>query len=419
MGRGKGKREVGGHGDQGKREGIYHVPVLRSRVPLISLFPFTRPLKAITMLAAGLAACSEPTPPALPASIVVMPYVAGLNAPVFLTSPPGDSRRFIVEQGGTIRVVANGVLLETPYLDVSTKISSGGERGLLGLAFHPEFAANGLFYVNYTDLNGDTRIERYHSEPGADVADANSASLVLAFDQPFSNHNGGMLLFGPDGMLWIGTGDGGSGGDPQGHGQRLNTLLGKMLRIDVNTPPYAIPPDNPFANSTTARPEIWGIGLRNPWRYTIDRETGLLYVADVGQNAWEEVHVVQRTTPNVNYGWNVMEGQNCFAASTCNQTGLDLPVIEYSHDEGCSITGGFVYRGDLIPGLRGHYLYSDFCSGFLRSFRLDNGVAVDRREWNVGDLGNVLSFGEDADRELYVLSNDGTIYRLRERFPPD
>lgn len=371
------------------------------------------------VLIAGLGACSETTQPPLPDAIAAVPYVTGLSSPVFLTSPAGDPRQFIVEQGGTIRVVRNGELVGTPYLDISSKISAGGERGLLGLAFHPDFAANGFFYVNYTDVTGDTRIERYHADPASDVADDNSASLVLAFDQPFSNHNGGMLLFGPDDMLWIGTGDGGSGGDPQGHGQRLNTLLGKMLRIDVNTPPYAIPPDNPFANSTTARPEIWGIGLRNPWRYSIDRETGLLYVADVGQNAWEEVHVVHTGTANVNYGWNVMEGLHCFGATTCNQSGLDLPVIEYSHDEGCSITGGYVYRGASIPGLRGHYLYSDYCAGFLRSFRLENGVAVDQKEWDIGDIENVLSFGQDAAGEVYMLSTNGTVYRLRETLLTD
>jgi hypothetical protein len=364
--------------------------------------------------ASALCACGETVQPPLPDEISAVPYVTGLSSPVFLTSPPGDARQFIVEQTGAIRVVKDGELLATPYLNIASRITAGGERGLLGLAFHPNFATNGYFYVNFTDLAGDTRIERYHATPASDVADANSASLVLAFDQPFSNHNGGMLLFGPDGMLWIGTGDGGSGGDPQGHGQRLNTLLGKMLRIDVTTAPYTIPSNNPYAGSTSARPEIWGIGLRNPWRYAIDREAGLLYVADVGQNAWEEVHVVGTTTANVNYGWNVMEGLHCFNATTCNQTGLDLPVIEYSHDEGCSITGGFVYRGEMIPGLRGHYFYSDYCTGFLRSFRLENGVAMDQREWDIGDVGNVPSFGEDASGELYILSQDGTVYRLRQ-----
>lgn len=371
-----------------------------------------RPVDIGVLGLVALTACGETVQPPLPDQIVAIPFVSGLSSPLFLTSPPGDARQFIVEQTGAIRVVKNGLLLETPYLNIAAKITSGGERGLLGLAFHPNFAQNGFFYVNYTDLSGDTRIERYQATPASDVADASSASLVLGYDQPFANHNGGMLLFGPDGMLWIGTGDGGSGGDPQGHGQRLNTLLGKMLRIDVNTAPYIIPPNNPFIGRTDARPEIWGIGLRNPWRYAIDAETGRLYVADVGQNQWEEIHVVSTTTPGVNYGWNVMEGRHCFNVTSCNQSGLDLPVLEYSHDEGCSITGGYVYRGDAIPGLRGHYLYSDFCSGFLRSFRFEGGETRDERQWEVGDLGNVLSFGEDASGELYILSDNGRVYRL-------
>jgi glucose/arabinose dehydrogenase len=235
----------------------------------------------------------------------------------------------------------------------------------------------------------------------------------LGYDQPFANHNGGMLQFGPDGMLWIGTGDGGGAGDPQGNGQRLTTLLGKMLRIDVNAAsPYAIPSNNPFVRSSVNRQEIWGVGLRNPWRYAFDRRTGLLYVADVGQSGWEEVHVVPADRPSVNYGWVIMEGSHCFGTTTCDPTGLDIPVLEYSHSDGCSITGGFVYRGAAIPGLRGRYFYSDYCRGFLRSFRYVNGVATEQRSWNVGDLGNVLSFGQDAAGELYVLSTDGTAYRI-------
>jgi glucose/arabinose dehydrogenase len=358
-------------------------------------------------------ACENAAAPPLPDSIQVVPAVTGLVNPVFLTAPAGDSRLFIAEQRGTIRVVKNGVLLAAPYLDLRGRLTSGGESGLLGLAFHPNFALNGFFYVQYTDLNGDSEIERYHATPSSDVADANSASHVLGFDQPFANHNGGMLQFGPDGMLWIGTGDGGGAGDPQGNGQRLTTLLGKMLRIDVNAAsPYAIPSNNPFVGSSVNRQEIWGVGLRNPWRYAFDRRTGLLYVADVGQSGWEEVHVVPADRPSVNYGWVIMEGSHCFGTTTCDPTGLDIPVLEYSHSDGCSITGGFVYRGAAIPGLRGRYFYSDYCRGFLRSFRYVNGVATEQRSWNVGDLGNVLSFGQDAAGELYVLSTDGTAYRI-------
>jgi glucose/arabinose dehydrogenase len=359
--------------------------------------------------------CGDVTePPApLPETIKVVPFVTGLSGPLYLTAPPGDTRQFIVEQRGTIRVVKDGQLLATPYLDIRGKLTSGGERGLLGLAFHPRFWQNGFFYINYTDLNGDTKIERYRATPLSDVADANSATLVLAILQPFSNHNGGMLLFGPDNMLWIGTGDGGSGGDPLGNGQKLTALLGKMLRIDVDAAsPFGIPANNPFASHPTNRHEIWGIGLRNPWRYAFDGQTGLLYVADVGQGQWEEVHVVPADRPFVNYGWNIMEGNHCFSSSSCSQAGLDVPALEYSHSDGCSITGGFVYRGDAIPGIRGHYFYSDFCTGFLRSFRYANGAATEQKTWNVGALGNVMSFGEDAAGELYVLSANGTAYKI-------
>jgi glucose/arabinose dehydrogenase len=366
------------------------------------------------ILALGLGSCIDSVPPVpLPASLRVVPVATGLSSPVFLTAPPGDSRQFVVEQTGRIRVIKGGQLLVTPYLDIASKITCCDERGLLGLAFHPNFAANGFFYVNYTGAGGHTVIERYRASPASDVADAASAFLVLGVEQPFANHNGGMLAFGPDGMLWIGTGDGGDAGDPQNNGQTLTTLLGKMLRIDVNRAPYGIPADNPFATSTTNRREIWSWGLRNPWRYSFDRVSLELFVADVGQNAWEEVHVVPYTRASVNYGWKIMEGTRCYSAPTCNQTGLDIPVHEYGHTDGnCSITGGYVYRGAAIPGILGRYFYSDYCTGFLRSFRRANGQTVEHMEWDVGDLGNVTSFGEDSAAELYILSTNGTVYRL-------
>ena len=336
------------------------------------------------------AAATEVPPPS--SALKLTPVVTGLSSPLYLTAPAGDKRLFIVEQPGRIRVVKNGQLLAQPYLDIRSKLTSGGERGLLGLAFHPSFATNGFFYVNYTDRDGDTRIERYHAAPRADVAEAGSGTLVLSIDQPFSNHNGGMLLFGPDGMLWIGTGDGGSGGDPQGNGQNRNTLLGKMLRIDVNGgSPYAIPANNPFVGQAGSRGEIWATGLRNPWRYAFDRVDGMLYIADVGQNRWEEIHAVPATRAGVNYGWKIMEGRHCFGSGACNQSGLDIPVLEYGRAEGCSITGGFVYRGAAIPGIRGHYFYSDYCTGFLKSFRLVNGAAAQQQTWGVGSIGSVLS----------------------------
>jgi glucose/arabinose dehydrogenase len=367
------------------------------------------------LLLVAFSGCSESqSPPPLPDDLSVEIVASGLSSPVFLTAPPGDPRLFVVEQTGRIRVIKNGQTLTAPYLDISAKITCCGERGLLGMAFHPQFATNGFFYVNYTGAGGHTVIERYHATPSSDVAEANSASLVLGFNQPFSNHNGGMLAFGPDGMLWIGTGDGGSGGDPQNNGQTLTTLLGKMLRIDVNAAgvPYGIPPSNPFASLSTNRPEIWGWGLRNPWRYSFDRDDGTLYVADVGQGTWEEVHVVPHTQTSVNYGWRIMEGNHCYNASTCDQSGLNIPLHEYNHSDGnCSITGGYVYRGSAIPNLRGRYFYSDYCTGFLRSFRVENGAAVEHVSWDVGALGNVTSFGEDSSGELYILGDD-KVFRL-------
>lgn len=350
-----------------------------------------------------------PAPPVLRARVVV----EGLASPVFLTAPGGDARLFVVEQAGRVRIVENGALVATPFLDLTDRVGAGGERGLLGLAFHPAYATNGQLYVNYTDRTGATRVERYRVSADRNRADPASGSLVLTVPQPFANHNGGMLLFGPDGKLYVPLGDGGSGGDPQRNGQNLGTLLGKLLRLDVDAAaPYAIPPDNPFVGVAGARGEIWALGLRNPWRVAFDPPAGLLYVADVGQGRLEEVSVAGASEGRVNYGWRTMEGSECYEAATCARDGLRLPTVEYPHAEGCSITGGYVYRG-RIAGLRGHYFYSDFCRGWLRSVRLDAARAVvERREWDVGPLGNVTSFGVDGAGELYVLSTNGRVYRL-------
>lgn len=353
----------------------------------------------------------------IPASLAVEEVVAGLQSPVHLTAPPGDDRLFVLEQGGRIRVVRNGSLLPTPFLDLTDRVgSAGSEQGLLGLAFHPEYATTGHLFVNYTDLNGDTRVERYTVTADPDAADPASARSILQVEQPFSNHNGGLVVFGPDGMLYVGLGDGGGAGDPRANGQDPGTLLGSILRLDVDgDDPFAIPADNPFVEDPDARDEIWAWGLRNPWRFTFDESVGVLYIADVGQNAFEEVNAESADAGGLNYGWNVMEGAHCFdPPSGCDQTGLTPPVLEYENGPGgtCSVTGGFVYRGDRIPGIRGHYFYSDFCAGFLRSFRLEDGEAVDRREWEVGDLGQVTSFGVDAAGELYILSADGRVFRL-------
>ncbi|GBD32335.1 Aldose sugar dehydrogenase YliI [bacterium HR33] len=368
----------------------------------------------------SIAACGGGTEPGgtagdtLGTILVVQVVAGGLVNPVYLTSPPGDPRLFVVEQPGRIRIIEEGGLRQTPFLDISGKVLSGGERGLLSLAFHPNYGVNGLFYVDYTDTQGNTKVERYRVSADRNRADPNSATLVLAVDQPFSNHNGGLVMFGPDGMLYVGLGDGGSGGDPFGHAQNLGTLLGSLLRIDVDAAvPYAVPQDNPFVNRPGARGEIWAYGLRNPWRFAFDREGGMLYIADVGQNRWEEINAVPIGAAGVNYGWNILEGSECFNAPSCNREGLTLPVHEYPRTGGaCGVIGGFVYRGQQIPQVRGHYFYSDYCAGFLRSFRLVDGKAEDHREWNVGNLGQVLSFGEDSAGELYILSANGRVYRL-------
>jgi hypothetical protein len=344
---------------------------------------------------------------------------AQLASPLYLTAPPGDTARlFVVEQGGRIRVLVHDTLLPRAFLDVSGHITAGGEQGLLSAAFHPDFARNGRVYVYFTDRGGDTRVVRYLVSADPNVADSTSGDTVLAVAQPFANHNGGLLLFGPDGKLYVGLGDGGSGGDPQGNGQSLTTLLGKVLRLDVDgASGYAIPPDNPFVGQSGARAEIWLYGLRNPWRFSFDRVTRDLYVADVGQGAWEEVNVLPASSPGgANYGWNVMEGDHCYAAASCNRAGLVPPVSEYSHAEGCSVTGGYVYRAGRVTTLEGRYLYGDFCAGWVRSFRYSGGRALDATEWPaLAVSGGLSSFGEDARGDVYVTSLSGSLYRIVAR----
>ena len=388
-------------------------------------------IRACLSMAALLLACSAtpesdaeiPTDSMPPAdqqgvSIRTQAVVQGLTRPVHLTSPAGDSRLFIVEQPGRIRIVENGQLLPTPFLDISAKVkSSGNEQGLLGVAFHPNYASNGYLYVNYTSQSGafgDTQIERYRVSTDRNRVDPASVKRILSIEQPASNHNGGHLLFGPDGMLYIPTGDGGRAGDPWGNGQNTNALLGKILRIDVDRgDPYSIPSNNPFAGRAGARGEIWAYGLRNPWRIDFDPAAGLLYIADVGQNAWEEVHVAPAQQAGINYGWNRMEGTHCYpAGEACDRQGLHIPQLEYPHPDGCSIAGGYVYRGRAIPALTGHYFYGDFCGGWVRSFRYSDGRATDTRKWELGSIGQVLSFGEDSAGELYVTSMNGTVYKL-------
>jgi glucose/arabinose dehydrogenase len=329
---------------------------------------------------------------------------------------------FIVEQTGAIRVLADGALLATPLLDLSAQITTtGNEQGLLGLAFPPNYAETGHFFVNYTDRAGDTLIARYQVLPGnPNQADPNSAVPVLTLTQPARNHNGGMLLFGPDGYLWVGTGDGGGGNDSFGNGQNPRTLLGKMLRLDVTTDPsqpYLIPSDNPWVatdwNGVDVRDEIWAVGLRNPWRYSFDRLTGDLWIGDVGQNRYEEINLVLDNSPGrLNFGWPQMEGQHCTGGSECAQAQFELPVFEYQHSSGCSVTGGYVYRGSQFPALVGVYFFGDYCSG-----RLWGGWQDEQGQWAMAELlqtdAAISSFGEDEAGELYLTDlRNGRILQL-------
>jgi glucose/arabinose dehydrogenase len=338
----------------------------------------------------------------------------GLDAPVYLTSPAGDARSFVVEQPGRIRIIENGALLAKPFLDITSKVGYGGERGLLSVAFSPQYRSNGFLFVNYTDKNGDTKIERYKASADRNVADPASAKLILAIDQPYANHNGGLNLFGPDGMLYIGMGDGGSQGDPHGNGQNPNALLGKLLRINVDrAEPYVVPDGNPYAKGG-GRGEVWALGLRNPWRFSFDRVSGRLYIADVGQDKYEEINIVPETSGGVNYGWNVMEGPSCNRRPLCSKTGLQLPAFSYTHDGGtCSIIGGYVYRGRKIPEIVGQYFYSDYCTSWVRSLTYKpDGTIGESHQWIDRGLGNIVSFGEDAQGELYICSSNGRVYRI-------
>jgi glucose/arabinose dehydrogenase len=360
---------------------------------------------------------SGPPPPPADSTLVLTPVVSGLNRPVFLTAPAGDPRMFVLEKDGRIRIIENGALLPAPFLDITGLTTRDNEQGLLGLAFAPDYATSGRFYIYFTSPGqtggGNSIVARYHVSADPDLADpAGDTLLVIA--QPYTNHNGGMLAFGPDGMLYIGLGDGGSGGDPDGHGQDRTELLGSILRIDVSGTGYSSPAGNPFAGSPTFRHELWSYGLRNPWRFSFDRQTGDLYIGDVGQNALEEIDVQPAGDPGgENYGWNIMEGLSCYGGGTCNKTGLTLPVLDYPHSQGCSVTGGYVYRGTALPLLQGTYFYADYCAGMLRSFRWTGSGITGQKDWT--DLvlsGGVTSFGEDSSGELYALTDGGTVYRF-------
>jgi len=356
-------------------------------------------------------------------AIVLSRVVSGLDAPVYVTSAnDGTGRLFVVEQTGKIRVIRNGVLLATPFLDISSQISTGGERGLLGLAFHPKFKTDGRFYVDFTNANGNTTIRQYRVSPDPDRAMSSSARNIITIAQPYANHNGGMITFGPDGYLYIGMGDGGGAGDPGNRAQSLQTLLGKILRINVNgsagTRHYLIPTSNPYVGRT-GLDAIWSRGLRNPWRFSFDRLTGDLWIGDVGQARYEEIDRAKVSSASTsrgrgaNFGWRQMEGSHCYDPATgCSRTGKVLPAVEYTHADGCAVTGGYVYRGSANPSLYGKYIFGDFCSGKIWTF--PSGA-----RWPVGrtllmDTGlSISSFGQDQAGELYVVDRGGAIYRFR------
>jgi glucose/arabinose dehydrogenase len=334
----------------------------------------------------------------------------GLSQPVLVTAPDNDARLFVVEKVGRVRVIKNGAVLATPFLDITGRVNTVFNRGLLGMAFDPQYAANGKFYVYYIDLQDNVVLERFASTPGSDVAGP-SDGVVISFYHGGEDLHGGTVAFGPDGMIYIASGDGGCCDDVPNNAQNMGVLLGKMVRIDVRTKPYSIPPSNPFVGRTGVRPEIWASGLRNPWRFAFDAQSGFLYIGDVGERELEEVDVVPYTSAGLNYGWRLMEGSACFNPSTnCNPDGsLTLPVVEYSHDydrEGgeCAVIGGYVYRGTAIPELVGHYLFSDYCAGWLRSFRWTGAAATDHQQWTGVSLPGMSSFGRDAAGELYMIA---------------
>lgn len=358
---------------------------------------------------------------------LVVIVASGLNQPLYLThANDGSKNLYVLEKAGRIRLVENGVLREQPFLDITSKTSKGGEQGLLGLAFHPNYRNNGFFYVNYTNSSGDTIVARYTANRSSKVADPGSEQIILTVDQPYDNHNAGWLGFGPDGMLYIPLGDGGAGGDPQNYAQRLEVqggnrhLLGKVIRIDINGTTqgsnYRIPPDNPSLGGRVS--EIWAYGLRNPWRASFDRQTGNLWIGDVGQNAQEEINLSTNGGKGLNYGWKIMEGTSCYdnsIAPGCNSRSLTQPVHAYGRSDGYSVTGGYVYRGSRFPRMRGRYFFTDFGSGHLWSLRQVNGAWARKTEIASSGTG-LASFGEDEQGELYVMNLfGGQVWRLEDR----
>ena len=341
-------------------------------------------------------------------------FAQGFNSPTELAHA-GDDRLFVVEQAGTIKIInAEGETNTENFLNITDIVSSGGERGLLGLAFHPDYPENGLFFINYTNLEGNTIIARYEVTDNPDIA-GNVGTVIMEIDQPASNHNGGDIEFGPDGYLYIALGDGGGGGDPSNYAQNKKSLLGKMLRIDINSETYTVPDSNPFINDPEILDEIWALGLRNPWRFSFDRNTGDVWIADVGQGEWEEVNFQPaESAGGENYGWRCYEGNHPYNTDGCEtEEKYNFPVFEYDHGSGCSITGGRIYRGEEFPLLEGHYFFADYCSGLFGSLKR-NGETFD--EYSHTALGfGISTFGENASGELFIANRStGNIYKVTE-----
>ncbi len=368
---------------------------------------------AIGLVIVALAKCSPPPKPGNPA--FTLTTVANLDQPIAMAVRTGDDALYIAEWDGHVRAIRNGAVDPTPVLDISRLTRADGERGLLGLVFSPD---GKKLYLDYTDLIGDTHVDEFTMGANGQ-ASPQSQRPILFQKQPFPNHNGGQLAFGPDGYLYIGLGDGGSGGDPQGNGQNLNTFLGKILRIDPSKPSggkaYGIPPDNPFATGG-GLPEIWSYGLRNPWRFTFDKDTGDLWIADVGQGKFEEIDFAasdakgRNAARGGNFGWNRFEGNHDFDGGG-NHAGFVFPVFEYTHSDGCSVTGGYRYRGTAMPNMVGAYMFADYCNNTIRVLSLENGVGKEIAQVKA-DPQPIVSFGEDAKGELYVLAFDGSVSRL-------
>ena len=390
--------------------------VISTATPYASLPPIIAPVTQTETSPSPDPATPQPTETPVPVNVSVFPDAAnyewtlvtsGLQRPVDIQpANDGGGRLFIIEKYGVIRIFKNGRLLSQPFLDITDRVNdNGNEMGLLGMAFHPDYEQNGYFYVNYTGSGGDTRISRFQAN--GDQADAASEKILLIVKQPYQNHNGGAVAFGPDGYLYLGLGDGGLAGDPHKNGQNTASLLGKILRIDVNNgDPYAIPADNPFGN------EVWAYGLRNPWRISFDRVTGDLWIGDVGQGTWEEIdYLPSGSAGGANFGWSIMEGNHDYDGSA--QPGFLLPAVEYSHSEGgCAVTGGYVYRGSM-PEWYGIYLYGDYCTGKIWGLILSNGQWQSQVLFEAGET--ITTFGQDESGDLYFASDSGNVYHLAKK----